>query len=129
MAGPTDDQRRVLASIVGRDTLGQGTFAFYSPELLGLEPEVYRGEFLDDLVLLEAADEENDPLERFGVRAVLRVFRALGGCKMVGFSFSFFTSLFFLFFLFFFWLCSGLYPTADIPSLIFPLLCIDCTDV
>lgn len=83
MAGPTNDQRRVLANIVGRDSLSQGTFAFCSPELMGLEPEVYREDFLDDLVLLEAADEENDPLERFGVRSVLRLFRALGGCKMV----------------------------------------------
>ncbi|ROW10220.1 hypothetical protein VMCG_01754 [Cytospora schulzeri] len=82
MSGPTNDQRRVLANIVGRDSLSQGTFAFCSPELVGLEPEVYREEFLDDLVLLESADEENDPLERFGVRSVLRLFRALGGCKM-----------------------------------------------
>ncbi|KUI62585.1 hypothetical protein VP1G_09710 [Cytospora mali] len=82
MAGPTNDQRRVLANIVGRDSLSHGTFAFFSPELLGVEPEVYREEFLDDLVLLESADEENDPLERFGVRSVLRLFRALGGCKM-----------------------------------------------
>lgn len=86
MAGPTNHQRRVLASIVGRDSLSGGTFAFCSPELLGLEPEVYREEFLDDLVLLEAADEENDPLERFGVRWVLRLFRAFGGCKMVSSS-------------------------------------------
>lgn len=86
IAGPTNDQRRVLAKIVGRDSISDGTFAFFSPELMGLEPEVYREEFLDDLVLLEAAVEENDPLERFGVRSVLRLFRALGGCKMVSFS-------------------------------------------
>lgn len=94
MAGPTNDQRSVLATIVGRDSLSQGTFAFCSGELVGLEPKVYREEFLDDLVLLEAADEENDPLERFGVHSVLRLFRALGGCKMVSFSHNQLTSPF-----------------------------------
>ncbi|KUI64123.1 hypothetical protein VM1G_10914 [Cytospora mali] len=82
MSGPTNEQRKILANIVGRDSLSQGTFAFFSPELVGVEPEVYKEDFLDDLVLLEAADEENDLLERVGVRSVLRLFRALGGCKM-----------------------------------------------
>ncbi|KAK7731094.1 hypothetical protein SLS53_008812 [Cytospora paraplurivora] len=86
--GPTNDQRRVLAKIVGRDSISDGTFAFFSPELMGLEPEVYREEFLDDLVLLEAAVEENDPLERFGVRSVLRLFRALGGSSSAGLVFA-----------------------------------------
>lgn len=93
MSGPTNDQRRVLASIVGRQSLGKSTFAFLSKELGGLEPRVYQEDFLDDLVLLEAGDEENDLLERFGVRSVLRVIRAFGGCRMV--SFRLFCSCYF----------------------------------
>ncbi|POS81364.1 hypothetical protein DHEL01_v200245 [Diaporthe helianthi] len=65
MPGPTSDQRSILAKIVGRDSLSDGSMQFLSRDLRGLEPEVYREVFLDDLVLLEAADEENDPLERF----------------------------------------------------------------
>lgn len=83
MAGPTGDQRNILAKIVGRDSLSESSMQFLSRELRGLEPEAYREVFLDDLVLLEAADEDNDPLERFVVTAVLRLLRAFRGCKMV----------------------------------------------
>lgn len=83
MAGPTNDQRSVLAKIVGTDDVSDGTFAFFSPELLGMEPEVYTEKFLDDLVLLEATAEENDILERFGARSMLRLLRTFGGCRMV----------------------------------------------
>ena len=83
MTGPTNNQRSLLANIVGRDSISKASFAFLSGDLSGIEPEVYRQEFLDDLVLLEAADEANDPLERFGVPSVLRVLRAFGGCKLV----------------------------------------------
>lgn len=83
MAGPTGDQRSILANIVGRDSLSESSMQFLSRELRGLEPEAYRDMFLDDLVLLEAADEDNDPLERFVVNAVLRLLRVFRGCKMV----------------------------------------------
>lgn len=83
MAGPTGDQRSILANIVGRDSLSESSMQFLSRELRGLEPEAYREMFLDDLVLLEAADEDNDPLERFVVNAVLRLLRVFRGCKMV----------------------------------------------
>ena len=83
MAGPTGDQRSILAKIVGRDSLSESSMQFLSRDLRGLEPEAYRQIFLDDLVLLEAADEDNDPLERFAVNAVLRLLRAFRGCKMV----------------------------------------------
>lgn len=83
MAGPTGDQRSILAKIVGRDSLSDCSMQFLSRELRGLEPEAYKEVFLDDLVLLEAADEDNDPLERFVVNAVLRLLRAFRGCKMV----------------------------------------------
>ncbi|KAK7715210.1 hypothetical protein SLS64_003908 [Diaporthe eres] len=82
MAGPTGDQRSILAKIVGRDSLSESSMQFLSRELRGLEPEAYKEMFLDDLVLLEAADEDNDPLERFVVNAVLRILRAFRGCKM-----------------------------------------------
>lgn len=75
--------RSILAKIVGRDSLSDSSMQFLSRELRGLEPEAYREVFLDDLVLLEAADEDNDPLERFVVRAVLRLLRIFRGCKMV----------------------------------------------
>ncbi|KAJ0123666.1 hypothetical protein J7T55_012132 [Diaporthe amygdali] len=82
MAGPTADQRSILSKIVGRDSLSDDSMQFLSRELRGLEPEAYKEGFLDDLVLLEAADEDNDPLERFVVNAVLRLLRAFRGCKM-----------------------------------------------
>lgn len=83
MAGPTADQRSILAKIVGRDSLSDCSMQFLSRELRGLEPEAYREVFLDDLVLLESADEDNDPLERLVVNAVLRLLRIFRGCKMV----------------------------------------------
>lgn len=83
MARPTNNQRGVLARIFGTGDVSDGTFAFFSPELLGMEPEVYTEKFLDDLVLLEAAAEENDILERFGARSMLKLLTAVGGCNMV----------------------------------------------
>ncbi|KAL1847374.1 hypothetical protein Daus18300_013959 [Diaporthe australafricana] len=82
MARPTNNQRGVLARIVGTDDVSDGTFAFFSPELLGMEPEVYTEKLLEDLVLLEAAAEENDILERFGASSTLKLLTAVGGCKM-----------------------------------------------
>lgn len=83
MPSPTGDQRSILAKIVGRDSLSDSSMQFLSRELRGLEPEAYREVFLDDLVLLEAADEDNGPLERFVVNTVLRLLRIFRGCKMV----------------------------------------------
>lgn len=83
MPGPTGEQRSVLANIVGRDSLSDGSMQFLSRELRGIEPEAYREVFLDDLVLLDAADEDNDPLERFAVNTILKLLRAFRGCKMV----------------------------------------------
>lgn len=60
MPGPTGEQRSVLANIVGRDSLSDGSMQFLSRELRGIEPEAYREVFLDDLVLLDAAEEDND---------------------------------------------------------------------
>ncbi|KAH8762162.1 hypothetical protein F5883DRAFT_678006 [Diaporthe sp. PMI_573] len=82
MPSPTGDQRSILAKIVGRDSLSDSSMQFLSRELRGLEPEAYREVFLDDLVLLEAADEDNGPLERFVVNTVLRLLRIFRGCKM-----------------------------------------------
>ena len=105
MAGPTSDQRNILAKIVGRDSLSDNSMQFLSRELRGLEPEAYREVFLDDLVLLESADEDNDPLERFVVNTVLRLLRTFRGCKMVRFM-----------------VLAVLYGILPVPSFLFPLL-------
>jgi hypothetical protein len=56
--------------------------------LRALKPEASREEFLDDLVLFEAAvgDNHDEPLERLVLVKVLRLLRTCRGCKMVKYA-------------------------------------------
>lgn len=80
MPGPTGD---VLAKIVGRVSFSHASMHFLSRDLRGVEPEACTGMFLDDLVPVDAAEEDNEPLERFAVNTILRLLMAFRGCGIV----------------------------------------------
>jgi hypothetical protein len=78
---PTDNQRRDVYSILGSSILsGNSLGRFQSLDLAGVDgPAVYESKFADDLVLLEATEEENDSLSRWLVHPLFSIFHCVWG--------------------------------------------------
>lgn len=81
---PNNDQRQLVSEYIRNDDLNGGRGAFLSPELRGYNPEVYREEWLDDLVVFEHVAESMDAFARWVTQPLLEAahFCCLGRGKV-----------------------------------------------
>lgn len=81
---PNNDQRQLVSEYIWNDDLNGGRGAFLSPELRGDNPEVYREEWLDDLVVFEHGAESMDAFARWVTQPLLEAahFCCLGRNKV-----------------------------------------------
>lgn len=81
---PNNDQRQLVSEYIWNDDLNGGRGAFLSPELRGDNPEVYREEWLDDLVVFEHVAESMDAFARWITQPLLEAahFCCLGRGKV-----------------------------------------------
>lgn len=81
---PNNDQRQLVSEYIWNDDLNGGRGAFLSPELRGKNPEVYREEWLEDLVVFEHGAESMDAFARWVTQPLLEAahFCCLGRNKV-----------------------------------------------
>lgn len=88
---PNNDQRQLVSEYIWNDDLNGGRGAFLSPELRGDNPEMYREEWLEDLVVFEHVAESMDGFARWVTQPLLEAahFCCLGRAKVRYMLFSF----------------------------------------
>ncbi|KAI1847839.1 hypothetical protein JX266_006334 [Neoarthrinium moseri] len=79
LPSPTENQRRTAFTVLGSSSLTNGGLGkFQSLDLAGIDgPEVYQKRWSNDLVLLDAMEEDNDTLARWIVHPLFHVFHLL----------------------------------------------------
>ncbi|KAJ4386161.1 hypothetical protein N0V93_009054 [Gnomoniopsis smithogilvyi] len=71
LPSPNNDQRQLVSDYIMNEDLNGGKGGFLSPELRGEDPEAYREQWIEDLVVFEHAVESMDAFARWVTQPLL----------------------------------------------------------